>query len=38
MYYATDIKDKQIEDAFKEFTAIEDIAIVLISQYAGSPV
>ncbi|KAL5678370.1 hypothetical protein ACJX0J_014501, partial [Zea mays] len=24
---------KQIEDAFKEFTAREDIAIVLISQY-----
>jgi hypothetical protein len=38
MYYATDIKHNQIEDAFKEFTAIEDIAIVLIGQYAGSPV
>ncbi|CAN6173723.1 unnamed protein product, partial [Urochloa humidicola] len=28
---------KQIEDAFKEFTAREDIAIVLISQYVSEP-
>ncbi|CAN6215502.1 unnamed protein product [Urochloa humidicola] len=27
---------KQIEDAFKEFTAREDIAIVLISQYIAN--
>ncbi|PIN25814.1 Vacuolar H+-ATPase V1 sector, subunit F [Handroanthus impetiginosus] len=27
---------KQIEDAFKEFTAREDIAIVLISQYVAN--
>jgi V-type H+-transporting ATPase subunit F len=27
---------KQIEDAFKEFTTREDIAIVLISQYVSS--
>lgn len=26
---------KQIEDAFKEFTSREDIAIVLISQYVS---
>ncbi|KAE9591825.1 putative H(+)-transporting two-sector ATPase [Lupinus albus] len=26
---------KQIEDAFKEFTAREDVAIVLISQYVS---
>jgi hypothetical protein len=28
---------KQIEDAFKEFTAREDIAIVLISQFVSEP-
>ncbi|KAF1882506.1 hypothetical protein Lal_00039154 [Lupinus albus] len=27
---------KQIEDAFKEFTAREDVAIVLISQYVAN--
>ncbi|XP_022758323.1 V-type proton ATPase subunit F-like [Durio zibethinus] len=27
---------KQIEDAFKEFTAKEDIAVVLISQYVAN--
>ncbi|EOX94590.1 Vacuolar ATPase subunit F family protein isoform 1 [Theobroma cacao] len=27
---------KQIEDAFKEFTAREDIAVVLISQYVAN--
>ncbi|KAA8543308.1 hypothetical protein F0562_021197 [Nyssa sinensis] len=27
---------KQIEDAFKEFTTREDIAIVLISQYVAN--
>lgn len=27
---------KQIEDAFKEFTAREDIAIVLVSQYVST--
>lgn len=26
---------KQIEDAFKDFTAREDIAVVLISQYVS---
>lgn len=26
---------KQIEDAFKEFTSREDVAIVLISQYVS---
>jgi vacuolar-type H+-ATPase subunit F/Vma7 len=31
IYYATETTDKQIEDAFKELTAREDIAIVLIS-------
>jgi len=34
--YATETTVKQIEDAFKEFTAREDIAIVLISQYVSS--
>jgi hypothetical protein len=33
--YATETTVKQIEDAFKEFTAREDIAIVLISQYVS---
>jgi V-type H+-transporting ATPase subunit F len=35
-FYATETTVKQIEDAFKEFTAREDIAIVLISQYVSS--
>ena len=34
---ATETTVKQIEDAFKEFTAREDIAIVLISQYVSEP-
>lgn len=34
--YATETTVKQIEDAFKEFTAREDIAIVLISQYVSN--
>jgi len=34
--YATETTVKQIEDAFKEFTAREDIAIVLISQYVAN--
>ena len=33
--YAVETTVKQIEDAFKEFTAREDIAIVLISQYVS---
>jgi V-type H+-transporting ATPase subunit F len=33
---ATETTVKQIEGAFKEFTAREDIAIVLISQYVSS--
>lgn len=34
--YGLETMVKQIEDAFKEFTTIEDIAIVLISQYVNS--
>lgn len=34
--YATETTVKQIEDAFKEFTTREDIAIVLISQYVSN--
>jgi vacuolar-type H+-ATPase subunit F/Vma7 len=35
LFYAAETTVKQIEDAFKEFTAREDIAIVLISQYVS---
>jgi hypothetical protein len=35
--YITETTVKQIEDAFKEFTARDDIAIVLISQYVSEP-
>jgi len=37
LFHATETTVKQIEDAFKEFTAREDIAIVLISQYVSEP-
>jgi V-type H+-transporting ATPase subunit F len=37
VFYATETTVKQIEDAFKEFTARDDIAIVLISQYVSEP-
>jgi vacuolar-type H+-ATPase subunit F/Vma7 len=37
LFHATETTVKQIEDAFKEFTAREDIAIVLISQFVSEP-
>jgi hypothetical protein len=37
LFHATETTVKQIEDAFKEFTTREDIAIVLISQYVSEP-
>jgi hypothetical protein len=37
LLHATETTVKQIEDAFKEFTTREDIAIVLISQYVSQP-
>jgi len=33
--YISETTVKQIEDAFKEFTNKEDIAVVLISQYVS---
>ncbi|MBA0727545.1 hypothetical protein Golax_000524 [Gossypium laxum] len=35
VFYLLETTDKQIEDAFKEFTTRTDIAIVLISQYVS---
>ncbi|CAK9157313.1 unnamed protein product [Ilex paraguariensis] len=36
LYSGPETTAKQIEDAFKEFTARENIAIVLISQYVAN--
>ncbi|XP_028081485.1 V-type proton ATPase subunit F-like [Camellia sinensis] len=35
-YYGLETTVKQIEDAFKEFTTREDIAIVMISQFVAN--